>query len=170
MVGALVSALSCLSAVDWLASVESALHLGTIGRPELELLSVAVPAWARAILQRIDPGAQSGFETHTRCKLIDAGFSVVSQVLIPGAGRIDLLVEDCVAIETDGAKWHENRFLADRTKDIVVEGWRIRVLRIGQPHIFDTWDETLSTITQMVADARRGRLHTFGPTRRRSHA
>lgn len=170
MVGALISALRCLSPLDWLAAVESALHLGTISSFQLEVLTAAVPARARDILSRRDPGAQSGLETHTRCKLIDAGFSVASQVYIPAAGKIDLLVEDCVGIETDGGKWHSERFLADRTKDIVVEGWSIRVLRIGAPHIFGEWDDTLITIERMVTDARRSRLHTFRPTRRRQRA
>ena len=166
MVGALVSALRCLSPLDWLAAVESALHVGTISSFQLEVLTAAVPAWARDIVSRLDRGAQSGLETHTRCKLVDAGFSVVSQVYVPAAGKIDLLVEDCVGIETDGGKWHAERFLPDRTKDITVEGWGIRVLRIGAPHIFDEWDQTLTTIERMVTDARRSRLHTFGPTRR----
>ena len=166
MVGALISGLRCLSPLDWLAAVESALHLRTISPFQLEVLTAAVPGWARDILSRLDRGAQSGLETHTRCKLIDAGFSVVSQVYVPAAGKIDLLVEDCVGIETDGGKWHAERFLADRTKDIIIEGWSIRVLRVGAPHIFEWWDDTLTTIERMVTDARRGRLHTFAPTRR----
>ena len=165
VVGALVSALGCLAPIDWLASVESALHLGTMSDLEFEILTAAVPAWARSILRRIDRGAQSGLETHTRCKLIDAGFSVRSQVYVPGAGKVDLVVEDCVGIETDGGTWHAERFLADRTKDIAVERWSIRVLRIGPPHIFAGWDDTLATIERMVADARRSRMHMFSRTR-----
>lgn len=92
--------------------------------------------------------------------LQDAGYAVVSQVRIPGAGILDLLIDDCVGVETDGSRWHAETFLGDRTKDIGIETWGIRVLRIGAPHVFTTWPDTMLAIERMVADApRRAGMH-----------
>lgn len=155
-VEALVQSVRCLSSIDWLASVESALHLGAIDFAALDVLETATPQRMLPTLSRLNRGAQSGFETHTRVLLQNAGHTVATQVPVPGTGPLDLLVDGCVGVETDGEKWHAERFLEDRTKDIVVEGWGIRVLRIGRPHIFTTWPQTLATIERMIRDARRG--------------
>lgn len=153
-VDALLSVLRCLPPDDALASVESALRLGYLDERDFEILWSFAPQWARRILARRDSGAQSGLETHTRLKLIDAGHAVRTQVRVIGTSPLDLLVDECVGVETDGHKWHADRFMKDRTKDIVVEGAGIRVLRIGGPHIFETWPQTLATIERMIRDAR----------------
>lgn len=152
VIGALVSASRCLDPVDWLACVESLLHLARIDERALEVLAATARRPARRMLDRLDRDAESGLETHARCRLQDAGFAVESQVLVPGAGRLDLVVEGCVAVETDGRRWHEHRFLEDRTKDLRVERWGIRVLRIAPVHVFDEWPETLATIERMVRE------------------
>lgn len=157
---AIVQSVGCLDPIDWLACVESALHLGVIDTDTLGYIASTIPRRMHPVLSRLDPYAQSGLETHTRTRLQDAGHSVTTQVPIPGVGALDLLVDDCVGVETDGEKWHAGRFLADRTKDIMVESWGIRVLRIGPPHIFTTWAHTLATIERMIRDARpRSRMH-----------
>jgi very-short-patch-repair endonuclease len=152
IVGALISASRCLDPVDWLACVESLLHLARIDERALEILAAAVRGSARPMLGRLDRDAESGLETHARCRLQDAGFAVETQVRVPGVGRLDLVVEGRVAVETDGRRWHEHRFLEDRTKDLRIEAWGIRVLRIAPVHIFDEWAETLATIERMVRE------------------
>lgn len=153
-VDALLAVLRCLPPDDALACVESALHLGYLDERGFELLWSSAPRWAKSILARRDTGAQSGLETHARLRLIDAGHAVRTQVRVIGTSPLDLLVDERVGVETDGLKWHADRFMKDRTKDIVVEGAGIRVLRIGGPHIFETWPQTLATIERMIRDAR----------------
>jgi very-short-patch-repair endonuclease len=128
------------------------LHLAQIDERSLVILAATARASARRMLPRVDRDAESGLETHVRCRLQDAGFTVETQVHVPGAGRLDLLVNERVAVETDGRRWHEHRFLEDRTKDLRVESWGIRVLRIAPMHIFDEWPETLATIERMVRE------------------
>ncbi|MCA0217389.1 MAG: type IV toxin-antitoxin system AbiEi family antitoxin domain-containing protein [Actinobacteria bacterium] len=152
-IDALLQAMTCLSRYDALAAVESAVHLGYLGETDLGRLTKLAPQRMRVILKRLDVRSQSGLETFTRLQLQDAGHRVECQVPIPGAGVLDLLVDDCVGIETDGEKWHANRFHADRTKDVLIEAWGIRVLRIGRPHIFDEWPTTLAAIERMVAES-----------------
>jgi very-short-patch-repair endonuclease len=154
---ALLQAIKCLPPDDALASVESALHTGFITEDEFDELVLRAPERLHGVLGKVDRGAQSGFETHTRLRILRAGFRVKTQFYVPRAGHFDLLVNDCVAVETDGAKWHgPERFLPDRTKDLIAEGQGVRVLRIGRPHIFEWWPQTLHTIQQMVSDAEHG--------------
>jgi very-short-patch-repair endonuclease len=162
-----LQSIDCLPPLDALASVESALHLGYLSERGLDSLTHHGSLRVRTLLGRLDRGAQSGFETHTRVKLLEAGYRVRTQVHIPGAGRLDLLVESCVGIETDGAAWHgADRFIHDRTKDLIVEGQGIRVLRIARPHIFEEWPRTLATIDRMVKDARAATSEKRGRGRR----
>lgn len=163
---ALLQATRCLSPLDWLASVESALHLGNLDEHGLEWLRASIPDRLRSTVRRLDRGAGSGLETFSRERIRDAGHVVETQVWIPGVGRLDLLVDGLVGVEADGEKWHRDRFTADRTKDIGARLWGVPILRIGRYHIFEAWDETLATLEVMLADARiasRGgvRMHRF---------
>jgi very-short-patch-repair endonuclease len=152
----LSQAIRCLSPYDALASLESAMHLGYASAPEVERTIRQAPLHLQTVLRRLNLGAQSGYETHARLKLEDAGHAVRTQAQIPGAGALDILVDDCVGVETDGRKWHgADRFLPDRTKDLVVESWGIRVIRIAGPHIFEYWPVTLSVIERMIAESPR---------------
>lgn len=156
---ALLQAIDCLPPEDALASVESALHRRFITEDEFDELLLRAPERLHPILAKLDRGAESGFETHTRLMLVLAGFRVQTQFRVPVAGRLDLLVNGCVGVETDGEKWHgPERFIPDRTKDLICEGHGIRVLRIARPHIFDDWPRTLHSIRRMVSDAESGRL------------
>lgn len=157
-VDALLQAIVCLPPDDALASVESALYTAFIDDDALDELLLRAPERLHPMLAKLDRGAQSGFETHTRLLLLRARFRVQTQFEVPGAGHLDLLVNECVGVETDGEQWHgPERFIPDRTKDLIAEGHGIRVLRIARPHIFDSWPRTLDTIRRMVDDAESGR-------------
>lgn len=104
------------------------------------------------VLERLDRGAESGLETIVRLRLVDAGFRVRTQVRV-GRWPVDVLVAEKVAVEVDGRKWHQDRFIKDRTRDIDTEAAGIRVLRIAKTHIVDSWPRTLEAITRMVIDA-----------------
>ncbi|MCU1577893.1 MAG: hypothetical protein JWP19_97 [Rhodoglobus sp.] len=153
-VDAILEVMRCLPPDDALACVESALHLGYLDERGLRLVYSLAPRSAQRILARRDPGAQSGLETHARLKLLAAGHTVRTQVPVPGTSDLDLLVDERVGVETDGRKWHADRFIEDRTKDIIVEGAGIRMLRIAPSHVFTTWPRTLATIERMLRGAR----------------
>jgi very-short-patch-repair endonuclease len=153
-VDAILEVLRCLPPEDALACVESALYLGYLDERGLQLVHSLAPRSARRILALRDPGAQSGLETHARLKLLAAGHTVRTQVPVPGTSDLDLLVDERVGVETDGRRWHADRFIEDRTKDIIVEGAGIRMLRIAPSHVFTTWPRTLATIERMLGNAR----------------
>jgi very-short-patch-repair endonuclease len=156
-VDAILQAIRCLGPDDALACVESALHTKFLTEAQLDLVLLHAPARLHPMLSRIDRGAQSGYETWARLKLIRAGFRVRTQGYVLGAGPVDIIVEECVGLEVDGEKWHgPERFLHDRTKDRNAELQGVRMLRIGGFHVFDDWDQTLAAIQRMVTDAQRG--------------
>ena len=155
---AVLQALSCLEDVDALACVESALYKKLITEDELAELLRRTPDHLRSVLRLLDRGGQSGFETFSRVGFIRAGYRVETQYFVKGAGHIDMLVNGCVGVETDGEQWHgPERFVPDRTKDREVERQGIRTLRLARPHIFDTWPTTLETVRRMVGDAETAR-------------
>lgn len=163
-VDVLLQAMDCLPPTDALACLESALHEGYLDENGLGVLLHLAPLRMAATLRRLDRGAQSGFETIVRIAIVDAGYRVRTQVPIPGTSDSDLLVEDCVVIETDGQKFHgPERFIADRTKDLVIQRWGLRSMRIAWPHIFEEWPETLATLDVLIAEARRSRPWRYDP-------
>lgn len=151
---AVLQALSCLDDVDALACVESALYKRFITEDELVELLRRAPDRLRQVLRFIDCGSQSGFETFGRVGFVRAGFRVETQYYVPGTGHIDMLVNGCVGVETDGEEWHgPERFVPDRTRDRAAELHGIRMLRLARTHIFDSWPETVETVRRMVDDA-----------------
>ena len=164
-VDAILQAMDCLAPIDALACLESALHEGYLDEDGLNEVTRLAPLRMAKTLRRMDRGAHSGFETIVRVSIIDAGYRVRTQVPVPGTSDVDVLVEDCVAIEVDGQKYHgPERFISDRTKDLVIQRWGLRSMRIARPHIFEDWPETLATLDRLVAEARQGRPWRWNST------
>ena len=160
---ALWTAIRCLPEEDAMAALESAIHLGFLSEDQVRFLYASAPRRLNDGVCRIIATSESGNETIVRMRLERAGFAVVSQGRVPGIGRNDLVVEDCVDIDVDGRRWHgEDRFAIDRDRDIHVEGLGRRVIRLRASHIHASWPHTLEVITRVVADARRERDRRFG--------
>jgi len=90
-----------------LAALDSALHHRLITWPEVERVFGAVPMKHAGLMSEIDARSMSGLETIVRTLLRDAGLDVRLQVPFRGVGRVDLVVEGCVVVETDGRRFHE---------------------------------------------------------------
>ena len=152
--------MGCLPPDDVVAALESALHLKAISRNTFERLIAGAPQRLQHVLEEATPGAQSGYETHSRLRLRRAGYTVIPQVFIPGAGHIDNLIEDCVDLETDGREFHGDTFEEDRKRDLAVEWMGIRVLRVPARMVDTDWPYISSTVHRMVDEQqhRRGRL------------
>jgi len=126
VVDALLRARACLGRHAWMASVDSALHLRLLGPRDRERLSAALPARLR------DAHAGSGLESIVRLVAVDLGFRVRSQVRFRGVGRVDLLVEDWIVVETDGSAFHDLPLAAgDRRRDALLAATGRTVLRPG---------------------------------------
>lgn len=132
IVDALIQAHSCLDCYAWIASVDSALHLGAVGPSDLPLIAAAVPRRSRRLLALVDRRAESGLESIVRLIALDLGLRVRSQVRFAGVGRVDLVIEDWVVVETDGSAFHDVALSArDRGRDARLVAIGRTVLRPG---------------------------------------
>jgi very-short-patch-repair endonuclease len=160
-------AIHCLDEENAIACLESAVHEGFITAEQLLAICAVAPEHLQAGIAEIEFTADSGQETIVRRRLRHAGFRVVAQETPKGMPAEDLVVEDCVDLETDGKQWHGlDRFQADRDRDLLYEGLGRRVLRITQRHVVHEWDTTLAAIARVVEDAQRakaGRRTRSGP-------
>nr|WP_255633103.1 DUF559 domain-containing protein [Demequina sp. TTPB684] len=112
------------------------------------------PARPRRWLARhCDGRSESLLETRTRVALRAAGLQVQPQVTIPGVGRVDLLVEGKVVVETDGRATHAltAAFDADRRRDrsALLAGYL--VMRFGYA---DVMGDVGALVEQVVAVVR----------------
>jgi very-short-patch-repair endonuclease len=106
VVDALALAMRCLSPTFALAALDSAVHLRLVTLDQLRGISARLPQDHAALIERIDPRAESGIETIIRDVAVRLGFRVASQPFLVGTGRGDLLIEDCVLVEADGGEFH----------------------------------------------------------------
>jgi very-short-patch-repair endonuclease len=157
-------AIRCLDEGDAIACLESAVHEGVLTQEQVRRLCLHAPRRLQKGITELEFTAGSGQETIVRRRLRNAGYTVVAQEQVRGIPYSqDLVVEDCVALETDGKKWHgTDRFHADRNRDVHVEGLGRRTLRLTAQMVLYDWETTFTTIERVVADAQRDRARRSG--------
>lgn len=147
----LLHALRCLPELEALVLVESAFGQGF----SMDFLRDRLPgrrnAAARRILDLVDIGAESLLETLARTQLRRAGFHVEPQVAIRGVGSMDLLVEGCVDVETDG-KEHEapRRRHKDYRRDNTAQSLGFAVARFGYADIVHRPESMVRQVAAIV--------------------
>lgn len=138
----------CGSEVEGLAVLESAVVLKKCTIPQLRAAFAGrEDTRGRAIIDSIDPQAMSIVETVARYYLRKAGLNVQGQFFVKGVGHIDLMVEGILAVETDGAAYHNTAqsWAEDlrRNNLLVIKGmWCLRipaVVVLGRPDIMLGW-------------------------------
>ena len=151
---------TAVAALDW------ALHTRQIEDVDFEVLLSRLPKEFDSLREWVDPTCESLPESLSRTRLRLRGHSVVTQVPLGDAKRIDLVVDGCVGIETDGRQFHLERFEYDRHKDVEITIARLHGLRASALMVFYEWDSVelaietaLSTHIDAPADANSGLLH-----------
>jgi very-short-patch-repair endonuclease len=129
-----------VAALDW------ALHLGMLGPQAFEELIDRLPPRLRPIRDWVDPACESFPESLARTRLRMRGYRVRSQVPMNGSRRIDLVVEEQVALEVDGDEFHRDKFIEDRYKDLFITVLHLHVIRPPAIAIFNDWDFVLAAI------------------------
>ncbi|MDP9026925.1 MAG: hypothetical protein M3N46_05125 [Actinomycetota bacterium] len=118
---ALVQSIGCLPPRAAIAALDSALHLGKIRPRDIRSISAATPLPRRWILGRLDSASESGLESFVRFLAQELGFRVRTQVWVTGAGGVDVMIEDWIAVETDGDAFHDAATSPrDRRRDAAV--------------------------------------------------
>lgn len=127
-----------VAVLDW------AIRTSQIGTAELESLVSRLPARLQGILDWVDPQCDSYPESIARTRLRMQGFHVTSQVPVGWLERIDLVIEDHVAIEVDGEEFHRDRFHKDRLKDLQITIEGRHGIRISVPMIQRGWADVVA--------------------------
>jgi hypothetical protein len=78
-----------------------------------------LPERLRYLEQLVDGRSEAGQETVLRLLIHQAGWACEIQVEIGGVGRVDIVVEGCVAVEADSRAFHDgwDKHVRDRTRD-----------------------------------------------------
>ncbi len=150
---ALLHAVACQSKADAIVTLDSALNKQRISRWELEFLLSELPASYRAYLDLVDPTAQSGLETKARLGLRRYNIPYRSQVAIPGAGYVDLLVGDRLVLELDGREFHssDEAYEEDRRRDLELHERGFMVIRLTYDQVMQEWGRVIALIRALVA-------------------
>lgn len=152
---ALWQAIHCLDEENSIAALESAVASGFLPEPMVRRLTMGAPRALHDGIGLMTPGSGSGNETIVRLRLQRAGYRVTVQGAVPGLGRQDLVVDDCLGLEVDGREWHVgDQFAIDRDRDVQAQGLGRRTLRLRAAHIYGSWPTTLAVIDRAVMDAR----------------
>lgn len=149
----LQDALHCLPAAFAIAMVDSALHERTIRASDLDQLRHGLPTHSIDLLRQTDGRCESGVESVTRYLLQQAGLHVVPQVVVPGVGRVDLLVEGRLIVELDGRAWHddERAFARDRRRGAAATIGRYRTERFDYRQVFFEWQTVEAAVFAALA-------------------
>jgi very-short-patch-repair endonuclease len=121
----------CLPPREALVVVDAVLAKGVSAADIRAELNGRGAGAARRVVARGSALSESSGETVARLAFEDAGLCVEQQVVIPGVGRVDLLVEGRVVVEIDGYTYHSDarQFAADRRRDAQLAALGYRVLR-----------------------------------------
>lgn len=146
---ALAQVVQCQEPRHAIASLDSALFTHAIEEADLAEIFHNLPARFQALRGRLDARAEAGQETVLRLALEDAGFHCEPQVVIPGVGRVDLVVEGCVIVEADSRLAHDGWALhvRDRNRDI-------DAARLGYPTLRPGYHRTMFATSEVVEAVR----------------
>ncbi|MCR5977898.1 hypothetical protein GDN83_09155 [Gordonia jinghuaiqii] len=164
---ALNCAARCLTAEDWIATVDSVLNTTQLTIPDIQADMGRVAKAVMDLFGRCDERSQSGTETIARLRLIGAGFNVQVQPSIGGHVRADLRT-GALLIECDGRSYHsdEETFRNDRRRDRMTLIDRWMTMRLTYDDVLYGWDEVLQEI-RAVTGPDRHRIRRRDDPRRR---
>lgn len=155
---ALLVATTCLPRLEAIAALDSALNSRLVGWSELRA-TIGATRHGRRLLDLVDPRAQSGIESIVRVALRDLGLRVRSQVRYVGIGIVDLLVEDHIVVELDGAAFHDGGPVSsrDRRRDALHAAAGRTPLRFRYSQVMFDLPQVCAAIVGAVATHRRVR-------------
>jgi very-short-patch-repair endonuclease len=150
---ALQHAMLCQPWMDAVASLDSVLHQQKLSLSRVQELLDPLPVKYARYIDLIDPRAESGLETKARLSLRAANIGFRTQVTIPPAGRVDILIGDRLVLEVDGWKWHSKKadFERDRRKDLALHALDYQVMRLSYEQVSFDWAASFEVILAKVA-------------------
>lgn len=158
---------NCLPRLDAVCVIDSALHSGMVSIGDLRSRATGRSA---KLLARCSASAESGTESVFRVRALDAGFSVRSQVELPGS-RVDFLFGERLIVEVDGSEHHAGpeAFRSDRERDAWHAALGYYVVRLTYAQVVSRWHEVESLLYLLHGRGEHlwpARMRNLEPTRR----
>jgi very-short-patch-repair endonuclease len=150
---ALAQSVTCQDPRAAVATLDSALHLGLVTMAQLAEMFRTLPLKYSVLLGLVDSRAESGPETLMRLMLRALGCHVELQVVIPGVGRVDLLVDGWLVIECDSDAHHSGRdaHRNDRSRDLALAALGYTSLRPMAADIMWRREAVLAAVRGLLA-------------------
>lgn len=151
-VEAIAQAIRCQQPRFAVATLDSAWHLGVVDA-ELSEVFALLPARYAVLRPHLDRRAESGPESIARILFRRRGFDVEVQRVIPGVGRVDLVVDGWLIVECDSRAHHSGvaQQVADRRRDLEAAAQGYATLRILAEDILYRPERVLRAVDGLVA-------------------
>lgn len=153
LIEALAQACRCQPPRAAIATLDSAWHQGRVDEAGIADVFRLLPRRFGILRAHLDRRAESGIETLLRLMLRAQGWQVEVQVLIPGVGRVDLVVDGWLIIECDSAQFHggwlEGR--RDRRRDLQAARLGYVTLRPIAEDVIHRPDEVIAALRDVMA-------------------
>ncbi|OAN36708.1 endonuclease domain-containing protein [Microbacterium sp. H83] len=143
----------CRGAEAFFVALESARRRGLLPRRALRWLSGALDRAGRDLVAFSRSDADSGLESLTRLRLRRFGWDVRTQTQVVGTGRVDLLIDGWLIIETDGRENHESaeHRHRDLVRDATSASWGHVTLRFDYAMLLHDWELVERAIIGLMA-------------------
>jgi hypothetical protein len=159
VVDALAQALLCQPPWLALASVDNALFAGAVTRHQVCRIFETGPERLRYLEPYIDARAEAGQETILRMIVRAAGLECDLQVSVPDVGRVDMIVEGCLALEADSRLAHDGweRHVEDRHRDLLLAERGHMSLRPAYQHTMNEPRLVLASVLGLLRQSNHSR-------------
>jgi hypothetical protein len=137
-----------VAALDW------AMHTGLFDEIDLHRLIRDLPADFAGLADWVDIDCESLPESLARTRMRLRDHAVRSQVDLTSGERLDLLVDECIGLETDGERYHRDRFERDRLKDLAIAIDGYHGIRVSARTVFHAWPLAEAAIEAALAQHR----------------
>lgn len=153
---ALTPAMGCLDDEGVVVVFDSIRNLRLLPFPELVGLTHNQPERIRRLLSHTVPNSQSGTESMVRYRLQQHRVKAQPQVVIPGVGRVDLLVGDRLVLEMDSHEHHTGitNYTRDRERDRALVRLGYLVVRLTYHQVVQGWAEVWPDLQALIRSDR----------------
>jgi len=153
---ALIHSYACHGDEFFFCAFESAWNKRLIGAAARSRIRAALPASARWLVDFAHRDSESGLESLVRLRLHLVGIECAAQVVVPGVGRVDFVIEGRVILEADGVQNHDGPSMRhkDLKRDGAASALGYESLHFDYAMIVHQWHTVLASIRAALARAR----------------
>ncbi|WP_210505173.1 endonuclease domain-containing protein [Naasia sp. SYSU D00057] len=150
---AIAHAVECQPADYAVAILDSLLFRRIASEGAVLALLAGLPPHLARVAQHVDGRSEEGIESIARYRLQLSGIRAEPQVVVPGVGRVDLLIDGWLVIELDGRSTHaqEGSFSRDRRRTALLNQRGLTVLHFSYAHVIYEWPLVLETVMAVLA-------------------